>query len=61
MQAIEDERVDEVIVSTFEPARSPWLRKDAVQRLHNDANVPVEHVVISPEGRREDPPVVTAE
>jgi hypothetical protein len=47
MQAIEDERVDEVIVSTFEPARSPWLRKNLVQRLHNDAKVPVEHVVIS--------------
>jgi hypothetical protein len=47
MQAIEDERVDEVIVSTFEPARSPWMRKNLVQRLHNDAKVPVEHVVIS--------------
>jgi hypothetical protein len=47
MQAIEDERVDEVIVSTFEPARSPWLRKNLVQRLHADAKVPVEHVVIS--------------
>ncbi|HET8652343.1 MAG TPA: hypothetical protein VFM13_07200 [Gaiellaceae bacterium] len=49
MHAIEDERVDEVIVSTFEPARSPWMRKNLVQRLHNDAKVPVEHVVISPE------------
>jgi hypothetical protein len=61
MQAIEDERVDEVIVSTFEPSRSPWLRKDLVQRLHNDANVPVEHVVISPEEVGADPPAVTAE
>ena len=49
MHAIEDERVDEVIVSTFEPARSPWMRRNLVQRLHNDAKVPVEHVVISPE------------
>ncbi|HEX7254378.1 MAG TPA: hypothetical protein VF236_00460 [Gaiellaceae bacterium] len=49
MQAIEDERVDEVIVSTFEPARSPWMRKNLVQRLHTDAKVPVEHVVIAPE------------
>lgn len=49
MQAIEDERTDEVIVSTFEPARSPWMRKNLVQRLHEDAKVPVEHVVIAPE------------
>jgi hypothetical protein len=45
MQAVEDERIDEIIVSTFAPARSPWLRRNLVQRLHNDANVPVEHVV----------------
>jgi hypothetical protein len=49
MQAIEDERIDEIIVSTFEPAESPWLRRNLVQRLHNDAGVPVEHVVISAE------------
>jgi hypothetical protein len=49
MQAIEDERVDEVIVSTFEPSQSPWMRRNLVQRLHNDAKVPVEHVVIAPE------------
>ena len=61
MQAIEDERVDEVIVSTFEPSRSPWMRRNLVQRLHNDAKVPVEHVVIAPEEVGADPPVVTAE
>ncbi len=49
MQAIKDERVDEVIVSTFAPAQSPWLRRNLVQRLHNDAKIPVEHVVISAE------------
>jgi len=49
MQAIEDERIDEIIVSTFEPAESPWLRRNLVQRLHNDAGVPVEHVVIAAE------------
>jgi hypothetical protein len=49
MQVIRDERVDEVIVSTFEPAQSPWLRRNLVQRLHNDAKIPVEHVVISAE------------
>jgi hypothetical protein len=45
MHAVEDERIDEIIVSTFAPARSPWLRRNLVQRLHNSAKVPVEHVV----------------
>jgi hypothetical protein len=45
MHAVEDERVDEIIVSTFAPSRSPWLRRNLVQRLHNAAKVPVEHVV----------------
>jgi hypothetical protein len=49
MQAIEDERVDEIIVSTFEPAESPWMRRDLIQRLHNDSHLPVEHVVIPAE------------
>jgi hypothetical protein len=49
MQAIEDERIDEIIVSTFAPAESPWLRRNLVQRLHSDANLPVEHVVIAAE------------
>ena len=44
MQVIEDERVDEVIVSTFPGERSGWLRRDVVERLRRDADVPVEHV-----------------
>jgi hypothetical protein len=58
MQAIRDERTDEVIVSTFEPARSPWLRKNLVQRLHNDAKIPVEHVVIAADEVDAEPPVL---
>jgi hypothetical protein len=46
MQAVHDERVDEIIVSTFAPERSPWMRKDLVQRLHHDSKLPVEHVVL---------------
>jgi hypothetical protein len=46
MQAVHDERIDEIIVSTFAPDRSPWLRKNLVQRLHNDSKLPVEHVVL---------------
>jgi hypothetical protein len=49
MQAVHDERIDEVIVSTFAPERSPWLRKNLVQRLHNDSKLPVEHVVLAEE------------
>jgi GABA permease len=45
MQVIEDERVDEVIVSTFPGERSGWLRRHVVERLRKDAGVPVEHVV----------------
>lgn len=46
LHAVRDERVDEIIVSTFAPARSPWLRKNLVQRLHNETKLPVEHVVV---------------
>ena len=44
MQMLEDERVDEVIVSTFPNARSGWLRRDLLGRLRNDTKLPVEHV-----------------
>jgi methylmalonyl-CoA mutase cobalamin-binding subunit len=44
--AVEDERVDEIIVSTFAPSRSPWLRRDLIQRLHKQTGLPVEHVVL---------------
>jgi hypothetical protein len=46
IQAVHDERVDEIIVSTFGPERSGWLRKDLVQRLKDDSKLPVEHVVL---------------
>ena len=49
MQAVHDERIDEIIVSTFAPERSPWLRRNLVQRLHNDSKLPVEHVVLAGE------------
>jgi phosphopantetheine adenylyltransferase len=46
MQVVEDERVDEVIVSTFPGERSGWLRRDVVERLRKDAGVPVEHIEV---------------
>jgi hypothetical protein len=46
MHAVRDERVDEIIVSTFPQQRSGWLRRDLVERLRNDTGLPVEHVVV---------------
>lgn len=46
MQAIDDERVDELIVSTFPTARSGWMRRHLVERLRADTKLPVDHVVV---------------
>ena len=48
MQAIRDERTDEIIVSTFAGARSGWLRRDLVGRLRSESGLPVEHVMVEP-------------
>jgi hypothetical protein len=45
MQVTHDERVDEIIVSTFPGERSGWLRRDLVARLRKDTSKPVQHVV----------------
>jgi len=45
MQTVHDERIDEIIVSTFPGQKSGWLRRDLVGRLRSDAGVPVDHVV----------------
>ncbi len=44
-QAVRDERIDEIIVSTFPSMRSGWLRRDLVERLRRETGLPVEHVV----------------
>jgi hypothetical protein len=50
LHAVHDERVDEIIVSTFPgEARSSWLRKDVVTRLRDATKLPVEHVEVEPE------------
>jgi len=46
MQALSDERIDEIIVSTFPGTRSGWLRRDLVGRLRSESGVPVEHVIV---------------
>jgi hypothetical protein len=48
MQAVHDEAVDEIIVSTFPGERSGWLRRDLVGRLRSDTGLPIEHVVSEP-------------
>jgi hypothetical protein len=46
MEAVHDERVDEIVVSTFEPLKSGWLRGHVVERLQKETGLPVEHVVV---------------
>ena len=46
MHAIHDERIDEIIVSTFPGERSGWMRRDLVGRLQKDSGLPVEHVEV---------------
>ncbi len=49
LHAAQDERVDEIIVSTFPgKARSNWLRKDVVTRLRDATSLPVEHIEVDP-------------
>jgi nucleotide-binding universal stress UspA family protein len=54
MQTIEDERVDELIVSTFPDARSGWLRRNLLERLRDATKLPIEHVTV------DEPVTVTA-
>jgi hypothetical protein len=49
LEAMREERVDEIIVSTFGPEKSGWLRRDLVERLRNETGVPVEHVMAQEE------------
>ena len=46
MQTMEDERVDELIVSTFPGARSGWLRRNLLERLRAETKLPIEHVTV---------------
>ena len=47
--AIHDEPIDEIIVSTFPEATSGWLRRDIVGRLKGNCGRPVRHVVVDPD------------
>jgi hypothetical protein len=49
LNAVQDEPVDEIIVSTFPAATSGWLRRDVVGRIREGTKLPITHVVVSPE------------
>jgi hypothetical protein len=49
MQTMEDERVDELIVSTFPGERSGWLRRNLLERLRDETKLPIEHVTVDAE------------
>jgi hypothetical protein len=46
-QTLEDERVDELIVSTFPDARSGWMRRNLLERLSAETKLPLEHVEVN--------------
>jgi uncharacterized protein (DUF302 family) len=46
--ALHDEGIDEIIVSTFPQARSGWLRRDVIGRIEGQTGLPVRHVVVEP-------------
>jgi hypothetical protein len=48
MNAIDEEGIDEVVISTFPSATSGWLRRKVIERVRGAANVPVRHVVVEP-------------
>ena len=46
LNAVHDERVDEIIVSTFPRETSGWLRRDVVGRIRKGTKLPVYHVEV---------------
>src|SRR5262249_26456271 len=44
MEAVHDERVDEIVVSTFEPLSSGSLPKDLLERLRHGTGLPARHL-----------------
>ncbi|HEY7198210.1 MAG TPA: hypothetical protein VH306_13580 [Gaiellaceae bacterium] len=44
--AVADEPVDEIIVSTFPTSTSGWMRRDLVDRVRESTGLPVTHVVV---------------
>ena len=45
MDAVAQERPDEIIVSTHPATSSGWLRRDLIERIENASGLPVEHII----------------
>lgn len=45
MDAVDEHRPDEIIVSTLPAPSSGWLRRDLIERIQNATSLPVKHVV----------------
>ncbi len=47
LNAVHDERVDEIIVSTLPRETSGWLRRDVVARIRKGTKLPVYHIEVA--------------
>lgn len=47
LNAMRDEPIDEIVISTFPERASGWMRRDLVRRVQSSVRVPVRHVVVS--------------
>jgi hypothetical protein len=59
LNAVHDEQVDEIVVSTFPAASSGWLRRGVPGRIEKGAGLPVRHVVVEASETDEPSPTVT--
>jgi predicted TIM-barrel enzyme len=50
--AVHDEQVDEIVISTFPTSTSGWMRRDLVERVKDATGLPVTHVVVEPSEAR---------
>ncbi|MDQ4019861.1 MAG: hypothetical protein M3188_08565, partial [Actinomycetota bacterium] len=48
VNALHDEQIDEIILSTFPEATSGWLRRDVIGRIRKHTDIPIRHVVVEP-------------
>jgi hypothetical protein len=54
MDAADEFRPDEIIISTHPETRSGWLRRDLIERVRDATGLPVEHLVVDLDAERED-------
>ena len=48
VNAVRDEAVDEIVISTFPASTSGWMRRDLIERVRRAVDRPVSHVVVEP-------------